>query len=93
MTNGIPWSVQMLRHLEALVHHKPMLKGPKRQIQIIVYEDIHEDLVKKAARKTKGGCGPSGFDKNNWCRILVFNQFNSTPLHLQTSIANFVKCL
>ena len=31
----------------------------------IVYEDIDQDLVKKAAIKTKGGCGPSGLDADN----------------------------
>ena len=70
-----------------------LLQGPKRQILSIVYEDIDEDLVKKAAIKTKGGCGPSGLDAESWCRILVSNQFGTSALDLQTSIANFVKCL
>ena len=62
-------------------------------LRSIVYEDIDEDLVKKAAIKTKGGCGPSGLDADNWRRILVSNQFGSSPLDLRTSIANFVKRL
>ena len=48
----------------------------------IAYEDIDEDLVKKAAIKTKGGCGPSGLEANNWHIILVSNQFGSSPLDL-----------
>ena len=81
-----------LKHPEAQqAHHEATLQGPKRQIHRIVYEDINEDLV-KAAIKTKGGCGPSGLDTDNWRRILVSNQFGSSPsslLDLQTSIANF----
>ena len=73
--------------------HEEMLQGPKRQIYSTVYKDIDEHLVKKAAIKTKGGCGPSGLDTDNWCRILFSNQFGSSPLDLRTSIATFVKIL
>ena len=63
-------------------HHKAILRGPSRQIHSIVYEDIDEDLVKKAAIKTEGGCGTSGLDADKWCRIWVSNQFGSIPLDL-----------
>ena len=59
----------------------------------IIYEDIDEDLVKKAAIKTKGGCGPCGLDADNWRRILVSSRFGSSPLDLRTSVENFVKRL
>ena len=100
MSNGIlPLSnetlqILSLKHPEAQqAHHKALLRGPKRQIHSIVYEDIDKDLVKKAAIKNKGGCGPSGIDADNWCRILVSNQFGRSPLDLQTSITNVVKRL
>ena len=83
-----------LKHVKAQqAHHEVILQGPKRKIHSIFYEDIDEDLVKKAAIKTIGGCGSSGLDADNWCRILLFNQFGSSPLDLRTSIANFVKRL
>ena len=83
-----------LKHPEAQqAHQEAILHGPKKQIHSIVYEDIDEDLVKKAAIKTKGGCGPSGLDADNCRRILVSNQFGSSPLELRTSIENFVKRL
>ena len=64
-----------LKHPEAQqAHYEEMLQGPKRQIRS---EDINEDLVKKATIKTKGG--PSGLDADNWRRILVSNQFGSSP--------------
>ena len=65
----------------------------KKQIHNIVYEGVDKDLVKKTAIKTKRGCGPSGLDADNWRRILLSNQFGSSPLELRTSIANFVKRL
>ena len=100
MSNGIiPLSKESLQILSLKypeaqqAHHKALLQGPKRQIHSFVYEDIDKDLAKKAAIKNKGGCGPSGLDTDNWCRILVSNQFGPSPLDLQTSIANFVKRL
>ena len=36
-------------------HHETILQGPKKQIHSIVFEDIDEDLVKKAAMQIKGG--------------------------------------
>ena len=100
MSNGIlPLSDEILqilslKHPEAKqAHQEAILQGPKRQIHSIVYEDIDEDLVKKTTMKTKEGCGPSGVDADNWRRILVSNQFGSSPLDLPTSIANSVKRL
>ena len=83
-----------LKHPEVQqAHHKAILQGPKRQIHSTVYEDNDENLVKKVAIKTKGGCGPPGLDTDNWFIILVSNKFSSSPLDLQTSTANFVRRL
>ena len=32
--------------------------------------------------KTKGGCGPSGLDADNWHRILKSQSFGSSPVDL-----------
>ena len=100
MSNGtLPHSdeslqILSLKHPEAQqAHHEAILHEPKKEIHSIVYEDIDEDLVKKVAIKTKGGCGLSGIDADNWRRILVSNQPGSSRLELRTSIANFVKHL
>ena len=89
MSNGIlPLSDETLqilsmKNLETQqAHHKAILRGPNRQIHSIVYEDIDEDLVKNAGIKTEGGCETSGLDADKWCRILVSNQFGSSPLDL-----------
>ena len=69
------------------------MQGLTKQIYSVFYEDIFEDLVKKAAIKSKGGCGPYGLDVDNCSRILIYNKFASSPLDLRTSIARFVKLL
>ena len=50
-------------------------------------------LAMKVAIKSKGGCGPSGHDADNWRRILVSKSVSSCSLDLQKSLANFVKNL
>ena len=47
----------------------------------------------KTALKTKGGCGPSGFDAENWRGILVSKSFGSSSLDLRKSFANFTRTL
>ena len=69
------------------------MQGLTKQIYSMFYENIFEDLVKKAAIKSKGGCDPYGLDVDNCSRILIYNKFASSPLDLRTSIARFVKHL
>ena len=71
-------------------HHEAILQSPKRQMNSIAYEDIDEDLVMKAAIKTRGGCGPSGLEADNRRRILLFNHFGFSPSDPRKSIANFI---
>ena len=59
----------------------------------VVYEAIVEALISKAALKTRGGCGPSGFDAEYWRRILVFKSFGSSSLDFQKLLGNFTKTL
>ena len=56
MNNGIlplfdeTLQILSLKHSEAQqAHHEALLQGPKKQMHSIVYEDIDEDLVRKAA--------------------------------------------
>ena len=39
-----------------------LLQGPTRPVHPIVYEDMDESLILKAAMLTKGGSEPSGLD-------------------------------
>ena len=70
-----------------------LLHRPMKQVHPVVYEAIDKAFISKAALKTKGGCGPSGFDAENWQRILVSKSFGSSSLDLGKSFANFTKTL
>ena len=100
MSNGVlPLSDETLqllklKHPEARdAQHESLLQGPVKLVHNIVFEDINESIILKAAIKTKGGCGPSGFDADNWRRIFASKQFGSSSLDLRKSFAEFVKSL
>ena len=75
------------------VHEEVLLQGPTKQVHPVVYETIDEAFISNTALKTKGGCGPSGFDAENWRRILVSKLFGSSSLDLRKSFANFTRIL
>ena len=72
-------------------HGEVLLQGPIKQVHPVAYEAIDEALISKAALKSKGGCGPSGFDAENWRRMLVSKSFGSSSLDLRKSFANFTR--
>ena len=74
-------------------HDEVILQEPIKQVHPVVYEAIDEALISNAALKTKGGCGPSGFDAQNWHRFLVTKSFRSSSLDLQNSFGNFIRTL
>ena len=41
-----------------------------------------DEMVRRAASKTKGGAGPSGLDANDWCRILTSNSYGTSSSDL-----------
>ena len=92
MSNGIPLTEETL-HLMQNAYEEVLLRGPVKQIHPILYKAIDEALISKAALKTKGGCAPSGFDAENWRRILVSRSFGSFSLDLRKSYANFTRTL
>ena len=54
------------KHPKAIIARtEALLLGPKKLIHSVVFDDIDEELVLKETIKTKGGCGPSGFDADN----------------------------
>ena len=59
----------------------------------IVYDDIDEQLIKKAAIRTKGGTRPSGLDVDEWRRIIVLSCFGTATSYLHKAIAELVKKL
>ena len=55
-----------------------LIEGPIRKVHPVVYADIDECLILKAATLTKGGSGPSGFDADGRRRILTSREFGTS---------------
>ena len=47
------------------------MEGPIKPIHPLVYDNIDESLILKAATLTKGRSGSSGCDADGRCRILT----------------------
>ena len=100
MSNGVlPLSKETLSLLK-LKHPEPvqpspetLLEGPIRPIHPVVYEDINENLVMRAATLTKGGSGPSGLDADGWRRLFTSRQYGNSSSDLRKAFANFIKKL
>ena len=78
MSNGIlplnDKTLKMLKQKHPEANEPPqevLLHGPTRPVHPIVYEDIDESLILKAAMLTKGGPRPSGLDADGWRKILT----------------------
>ena len=50
-----------------------MIKGPIRNVEEAIYENIDGDLVQQCAKRINGAAGPSGADAEMWQRILSAN--------------------
>ena len=100
MSNGIlPLNDQTLmvlkqKHPEANeLPQEVLLQGPAWPVHPIVYEDMDESLILKAAMLTKKGSGPSGLDDDGWRKILTSRSFGTASSDLRKIFALFVKSL
>ena len=69
-----------------------LLQGPIQKMHPILYDDIDQGLIKKAAIRTKGGAGPKRLDADGWRRIIV-SYFGTATSDLCKAIAELVKKL
>ena len=100
MENGVlPLNAQTLQQL-AQKHPESkaapsdiLLQGPVPKVHPIKFQPIDEEMIRKAAIKTKGGSGPSGMDAEGWRRILASNQFGTTNCDLRKTFAEVIKKL
>ena len=73
-------TLHMLKQKHPEANERPqevLLQGPARPVHPIVYEDMDESFIFKAAMLTKGGSGPSGLDADGWIRILTSRSFGA----------------
>ena len=59
----------------------------------VVFSNIDEDSIAKAALRTRGTAGPSGLDADGWRRILISKNFGTAGKDLRTAIAKMSRRL
>ena len=57
-----------------LQYNDVLLTGVPQDVHPMMFTGIDEEMIRKAAIKTKGGSGPSAMDADGWRRILMFKQ-------------------
>ena len=72
----------------------PVLFGPVEDVPAILYQHINGEMVREAALRTKGSCGPSGVDANGFKRILLAcKSFKKSSMNLCDSLATLARRL
>ena len=66
-----------------------LLNDPLQNIHPVEFQSIDEEMIRKAAIRTKGGSGPSGMDADSWHRILASINFGISSSDLRKA---FCKC-
>ena len=64
-----------------------MLKGPINKVENSYFDNINEDMIKLAARRTIGAAGPSKIDAKQFKNILVSNKYKHEWKKLREQIA------
>ena len=75
--------------MQLMRKHLSMVNQPV--IYPVIFDDINEELVRKAAIRTKGGSDPFGIDADWGRKMLTSNIFGSCTYDLRKVIANFIK--
>ena len=70
-----------------------LIAGEIPFIDPILYENIDEELIRKAATKIDGAAGPSGLDAHSWRRMLVSANYGDTGKDLRVAVARFARKL
>ena len=73
------------------VNNDVLLTGVPQEVHPIKFAVIDEEMIRKAAIKTKGGSGPSAMDVDEWRWILCSNNFGDANVNLRKAIAIFIK--
>ena len=85
-----------LKSLHPDAKHAPeviLMDGELPWFDPVVFTNIDESSITKAALKTRGAAGPSGLDADGWRRMLVSKNFGKTGKDLRISIAKMTQQL
>ena len=64
-----------------------LMKGEVPYFDPIIFHNIDESSIAKAAQRTKGSAGPSGLDADGWRRILVSKNYGKIGKDLRSAIS------
>ena len=70
-----------------------LMEGEVPWFDPVVFTNIDEGSIAKAATRTKGGAGPSGMDADGWRRILISKNYGTVGKDLRTAIAKMTQLL
>ena len=70
-----------------------LLEGEPPYFDPVLFTNINEQSIAKAALKTRGAAGPSGLDAEGWKRILVSKNYGATGKDLRTALAKMTQHL
>ena len=88
--------------MKALANLHPAAKPANEQIlktgelpyfDPVIFTNINEQSIAKAANKTRGAAGPSGLDAEGWRRILISRNYGLTGKELRTALAKMTQTL
>ena len=81
-------------HPEAQVAAEPTLaEGEIPYFDPVIFTNINEESIAKAALRTRGSAGPSGLDADQWRRKLISKNYGSVGKDLRTAIAKMAQKL
>ena len=70
-----------------------LLCGKLTFVNPVMFEELYESNIVKAALRTKGSAGPSGLDAEGWRRMLISKTFVNETVNLRSSVALMAKHL
>ena len=84
----------MLKHpAPALINADTLLEGPLNTTEKSYLNNINRDLIKQAARQTKGAPGPSKLDADQFKNMLISKKYKHEGKELCDQIASLAKKL
>ena len=70
-----------------------MMTGELPHFDPVLFTNIDESSIAKAALRTRGAAGPSGMDADGWRRILISKNYGAAGKELRTAIAKLTQVL
>ena len=68
-----------------------LLEGEVEYFDPVIFSNIDEASIAKAATKTRGAAGPSGMDADGWRRILISKNYGDIGKDLREAVAGMTR--